>query len=39
MTMHPDQLHVDAQTVRRLVEVQFPQWRGLPVTELRTPGP
>lgn len=38
MTMHTDQLHVDAQTVRRLVEVQFPQWRGLPVAELRTPG-
>jgi hypothetical protein len=26
--MHADQLHVDTQTVRRLVEVQFPQWRG-----------
>ncbi|MGZ4687721.1 phosphotransferase [Oryzihumus sp.] len=38
MTMHAGQLHVDAQTVRRLIEVQFPQWRGLPVTELRTPG-
>jgi aminoglycoside phosphotransferase (APT) family kinase protein len=38
MTMHAGQLQVDAQTVRRLVEVQFPQWRGLPVTELRTPG-
>jgi aminoglycoside phosphotransferase (APT) family kinase protein len=38
MTMHADQLHVDVPTVRRLVEVQFPQWRGLPVTELSTPG-
>jgi aminoglycoside phosphotransferase (APT) family kinase protein len=38
MTMPPDHLHVDAQTVRRLVEVQFPQWRGVTVTELRTPG-
>lgn len=38
MTMHADQLHVDTQTVCRLVEVQFPQWRGLPVVELRTPG-
>lgn len=37
MAMHPGQLHVDTQTVRRLVDVQFPQWRGLPVTELRTP--
>ena len=38
MIMHADQLHVDAQTVRRLVEVQFPQWRALPVTQLRTAG-
>lgn len=38
MTMHADQLRVDEQTVRRLVEVQFPQWRALPVTELRTLG-
>src|SRR5690242_18610671 len=38
MTMHADQLHVDVDTVRRLVAAQFPQWRGLPVTELRTPG-
>ncbi len=38
MTMHAGQLHVDAQTVRRLVEVQFPQWRGLTITELRTSG-
>lgn len=38
MTMHAGQLHVDAQTVRRLLEVQFRQWRGLPVTELRTSG-
>src|SRR6478609_11405855 len=38
MKMHADQLHVDVETVRRLVEVQFPQWRGLPVTELHTAG-
>jgi aminoglycoside phosphotransferase (APT) family kinase protein len=38
MPMHADQLHVDAQTVRRLVEVQFPQWRGLPVSEVHTSG-
>ncbi|MFC8501610.1 phosphotransferase [Pedococcus sp. NPDC057267] len=37
MTMHADQLHVDAPTVRRLVHAQFPHWRGLPVVELRTP--
>lgn len=38
MTMHADQHHVDEQTVRRLVEAQFPQWSGLPVTEQRTTG-
>ena len=38
MTMHAGQLDVDAQTVRRLVEVQFPEWRTLAVTELRTSG-
>ena len=38
MTMHADQLHVDAQMVHRLVGVQFPQWRGMSVTELRTSG-
>jgi aminoglycoside phosphotransferase (APT) family kinase protein len=36
--MHADQLHVDAQTVHGLVEVQFPQWRGLPITPLRASG-
>jgi len=38
MRMHADQLHVDAQTVLRLIELQFPQWRGRPVTELRSSG-
>lgn len=38
MTMHADQHHVDAQTVGRLIEAQFPQWRGLSVTEQRTTG-
>ena len=38
MTMHPDQLHLDVRTVRRLVADQFPQWRELDVEELRTPG-
>lgn len=37
-SMHADQIHVDVDTVRRLVEAQFPQWRMLPVIELRTPG-
>lgn len=36
--MHADQLDVDVRTVRRLVEAQFPQWRGLAITELHTPG-
>lgn len=27
MKMHPGQLHVDEETVRRLVTEQFPQWR------------
>lgn len=38
MAMHRGQLHVDTRAVRRLVSVQFPQWRGLPVTELRAAG-
>ena len=36
--MHADQLHVDARIVRRLVDAQFPQWRGLPVTQLPATG-
>jgi aminoglycoside phosphotransferase (APT) family kinase protein len=38
MRMHAGQLRIDAQIVRRLIEVQFPQWRGLSVTELSTSG-
>jgi aminoglycoside phosphotransferase (APT) family kinase protein len=38
MTMHHDQLHVDLQTVRRLVDAQFPQWSGLPIEALVTTG-
>ena len=30
--MHAGQLHVDAGTVRELVERQFPSWSGVPVT-------
>lgn len=33
MTMHSDQHYVDAQTVGKLVEAQFPEWRELPITE------
>lgn len=36
MTMHRDQLHIESGTVRRLVDRQFPQWRGLPVKEVRS---
>jgi aminoglycoside phosphotransferase (APT) family kinase protein len=38
MTMHHDQLQVDAGMVRRLVDEQFPSWRGLAVEEVRTAG-
>lgn len=36
--MHAGQLNVDLRSVRRLVGAQFPQWRGLSVTEVRTSG-
>ena len=36
--MHPDQLTVCAETVRELVDEQFPQWRGLPIRELASQG-
>jgi aminoglycoside phosphotransferase (APT) family kinase protein len=36
--MHDDQLAVAPQTVRALVDGQFPQWRGLPVTAVDSPG-
>ncbi len=36
MAMHEDQIHVSENTVRRLVEEQFPQWAGLLVRELKT---
>ncbi|MGL5930782.1 MAG: aminoglycoside phosphotransferase family protein [Dermatophilaceae bacterium] len=38
MTMHANQLRVDVAIVRGLVEVQFPQWSGLPITDLRASG-
>jgi len=38
MTMHADQLHVDSHIVRELVDVQFPQRRGLPISELNATG-
>ena len=36
--MHAGQLDVTAETVRELVDVQFPEWRDLPVRALRSSG-
>lgn len=36
--MHPDQLSVPLETVRALVDAQFPQWRGLPVRRVAAQG-
>jgi aminoglycoside phosphotransferase (APT) family kinase protein len=36
--MHPDQLPVSLETVRELVDQQFPSWRGLPIREIATQG-
>jgi aminoglycoside phosphotransferase (APT) family kinase protein len=36
--MHPDQLTVSPDAVRALIAEQFPQWRDLAVTELRSQG-
>lgn len=36
--MHPDQLAVSVRTVRAMVHQQFPQWRHLPITEVRPGG-
>ena len=36
--MHDGQLVVSADTVRELVDEQFPRWRGLPVRAVPTPG-
>ena len=38
MAMHADQLAVTAETVRRLVDEQFPECREHPIRELRTQG-
>ncbi|MBK3624307.1 aminoglycoside phosphotransferase family protein [Streptomyces sp. MBT49] len=38
MKMHADQLTVSPETVRVLVEQQFPEWRGLPVRNIAGPG-
>ncbi|WP_084298150.1 aminoglycoside phosphotransferase family protein [Actinoplanes friuliensis] len=36
--MHAGQLDVPGETVRRLVDAQFPQWRGLPVRPVASEG-
>jgi aminoglycoside phosphotransferase (APT) family kinase protein len=36
--MHDDEIAVDAALVRRLVAAQHPQWAGLPVTPVPSPG-
>lgn len=36
--MHANQLTVSVETVRELVNEQFPAWRDLPITELRSQG-
>ena len=38
MQMHPDQLPVFLATVTELVDQQFPQWQGLPITEVPSQG-
>ena len=36
--MHPNQLRISVGTVRRLVDAQFPQWRGLPIERVASQG-
>jgi aminoglycoside phosphotransferase (APT) family kinase protein len=38
MSMHADELPVDAAVVRGLIDAQFPQWRELPVRRVASPG-
>jgi aminoglycoside phosphotransferase (APT) family kinase protein len=38
MDMHPDQLSVSSETVRELVDAQFPTWRGLHVRPIVSQG-
>lgn len=38
MRMHDDQVDVTTDVARRLVEEQFPQWRGLDVTRVASAG-
>jgi aminoglycoside phosphotransferase (APT) family kinase protein len=36
--MHPNQLTISLETVRRLVDAQFPEWRGLPINRFASQG-
>ena len=38
VVMHANQLTVTAETVRGLVDGQFPRWRGLPIEEVVSHG-
>jgi aminoglycoside phosphotransferase (APT) family kinase protein len=38
VTMHPGQLKVGLDTVRQLVDEQFPQWRSLPIEQVAVAG-
>lgn len=38
VAMHPNQLTVSLATVRKLVDAQFPQWQGLPITQFASQG-
>jgi aminoglycoside phosphotransferase (APT) family kinase protein len=38
MTMPADELPISAAVVRDLVGAQFPDWRGLPVSRVSSPG-
>jgi aminoglycoside phosphotransferase (APT) family kinase protein len=36
--MHPNQLTISRETVRMLVDAQFPEWRDLPITQFASQG-
>jgi aminoglycoside phosphotransferase (APT) family kinase protein len=36
--MHPNQLRISLETVHRLVDAQFPEWRGLPINRFASQG-
>jgi aminoglycoside phosphotransferase (APT) family kinase protein len=36
--MHPNQLTISVATVRKLVDAQFPRWRGLPIRQFASQG-